>query len=157
SAIRNPQSAIAKIADFGLAKGRFDSTRYTRVGSIIGTPCYMAPEQAAAGQTEVGPAVDIYSLGAILYECLTGRPPFQGSTVSAVLEQVRSQPPAPLRAHQPDLPADLEWICLKCLAKDPGVRYATAQALAEQLEQLLQAPVAAPCPSEPAAKPLGWY
>jgi serine/threonine protein kinase len=135
---------IAKIADFGLAKGRYDSDKYTHDGTIIGTPSYMAPEQASAGSAEVGPAADIYSLGAILYETLTGRLPFAGKSVPEVLERVRSEAPPSLRLLQTDLPAELDQICQKCLHKLPAGRYASALELAEDLERLLQAPLATP-------------
>jgi len=133
---------VAKIADFGLAKGRHDTGTYTHSGTIIGTPSYMAPEQASAGSAEVGPAADIYSLGAILYETLTGRLPFAGKSVPEVLERVRSEAPPSLRLLQPDLPAELDQICQKCLHKTAAGRYATALELAEELERLLQAPLA---------------
>jgi serine/threonine protein kinase len=160
-----PSGLVAKIADFGLAKGRHDAAKYTHSGTIIGTPCYMAPEQASAGSADVGPAADIYSLGAILFEALTGRPPFEGKSIPAVLEQVRSQLPPSLSLLQPDLPAELDRICQKCLHKDPAGRYASALGLAEDLERLLQAPLAKPLPGSSPLRPasaadlhaLRWY
>lgn len=120
-----------KIVDFGLAK-RLNSTDRTRLtGSIIGTPCYMAPEQTGAGSTR--PATDIWALGAILYECLTGRPPFQGPTALDILDQVRAQDPVPPSRLIPNLPRDLETICLKCLRREPANRYESADALADDL------------------------
>src|SRR5262249_14428621 len=108
---------VPKIADFGLAK-RLDATAdRTRSGAIVGTPAYMAAEQAAGNAREVGPAADVYALGAILYECLTGRPPFQAPTDLDTLLKVLSEPPAPPTQLRPDLPRDLETICLKCLEK----------------------------------------
>jgi serine/threonine protein kinase/predicted Zn-dependent protease len=139
SATFNPQTAIPKIADFGLAKFLDSSANATQTGYLIGTPSFMAPEQADGRTDEVGPGVDIYALGVILYELLTGRVPFQAATVHETLELVRTAEPAPLRQLQPHLPRDLQTICLKCLAKEPGNRYATALALAEDLRRFLAA------------------
>jgi serine/threonine protein kinase len=136
---------IPKITDFGLAK-RLDSgsTALTQDGAVLGTVNYMAPEQAAGGSRDVGPAVDIYALGAILYEMLTGRPPFQADSWNRAVEQVLHEEPTPPTRWHADLPRDLETICLKCLEKEPGRRYASAEALAEDLGRFLDAePVAA--------------
>jgi tRNA A-37 threonylcarbamoyl transferase component Bud32 len=123
-----------KIADFGLAR-RMDVSGHTATGAIVGTPSYMAPEQAASDRQAVGPPSDVYALGAILYELLTGRPPFKGPTpLDTVLQVLHDEPVAPTQL-QPRTPADLEGICLKCLEKDPRRRYATAQALAEDLRR----------------------
>jgi tetratricopeptide (TPR) repeat protein len=127
---------IPKITDFGLAK-RLDAAGHTETGATLGTPAYMAPEQALARSREVGPAADIYALGAILYEMLTGRPPFRGASDIETLEQVRSQEPVPPRRLQPRLPRDLETVCLKCLQKEPRQRYPSAAALAADLERWL--------------------
>jgi serine/threonine-protein kinase len=125
----------AKITDFGLAKQLDADVEYTRSGAILGTPSYMAPEQALGRKEAIGPCTDVYGLGAILYEALTGRPPFQGPTLLETLEQVRSQEPVSPRSLQPKLPRDLETICLKCLQKEPHKRYSSAEALAEDLRR----------------------
>ena len=130
--------ATLKITDFGLAKRLLDSDERTLSGMILGTPEYMAPEQASGQVRTIGPAADVYSLGAILYECLTGRPPFRGATLLETLEQVRSAEPASPSRLVPRLPRDLCTITLKCLQKDPGRRYASAGELAEDLQRFLQ-------------------
>lgn len=135
-----PQTTLLKITDFGLAKKHSDSTNVSAAGvtvsgAILGTPSYMAPEQAAGKGKEVGPSCDIYALGAILYEMLTGRPPFKAATPLETLTQVAVDNPAPPRDLQPSTPRDLQTICLKCLEKEPGKRYATAIALAEDLRR----------------------
>src|SRR5262249_29987857 len=117
---------IPKIADFGLAKSLNVETGLTCTQSIVGSPSYMAPEQAAPETTAIGPGADVYSLGAILYELLTGRPPFQAATVLEPLEQLRlDEPIAPSRLQR-NLPRDLVTICLKCLEKNPARRYTSA-------------------------------
>lgn len=136
---------VPKVTDFGLAQpiGEGD---LTATGVIIGTPAYMAPEQAwgKSKQQLLGPSVDIYALGAILYEALTGHPVFQGINALDALEQVRTQAPVPPARLQPSLPRDLETICLKCLAKEPEARYASAQALADDLGcYLMGSPISA--------------
>jgi eukaryotic-like serine/threonine-protein kinase len=125
-----------RILDFGLAK-RLEGDTHTRSGSIMGTPAYMAPEQALGNSRAVGPATDIYALGSILYEMLVGQPPFQGNSVMDTLMQVRSDDPVPPSRLKARLPRDLEVICLKCLRKDPAARYASAEALADDLKRFL--------------------
>jgi WD40 repeat protein/tetratricopeptide (TPR) repeat protein len=133
-----PRLAVPKITDFGLAKRLDDESGQTQSGAIMGTPSYMAPEQASGLTHAIGPAADIYALGAILYECLTGRPPFRAANMLDTLEQVRSQEPVSPSRLQPTVPRDLEIICLKCLAKEPARRYLTARELAADLGRYLR-------------------
>jgi eukaryotic-like serine/threonine-protein kinase len=138
-------SLLPKITDFGLAK-RLDSasTALTHDGAVLGTAGYMAPEQAAGRSREIGPAVDIYALGAILYEALTGRPPFQSDSWNHALEQVLYDEPTPPTRWRADVPRDLETVCLKCLEKDPARRYLSAAELADDLDRFTEnKPVAA--------------
>lgn len=126
-----------KVTDFGIAK-RLDAIKQTQTGKILGTPCYMAPEQALGRSDQVGPATDIYALGAILYDALTGRPPFDADNTLDTLMQAVVREPIPPRQLQPKIPRDLDVICLKCLEKKPEKRYATARDLADDLERLLR-------------------
>jgi serine/threonine protein kinase len=129
-----------KISDFGLAKliGELQlDVGHTAQGVVLGTPSYMSPEQARGQVDRLGPATDVYGLGAILYELLAGRRPFQGGTIMETLTQVMEHPPEPPSRWRPGLPHDLDAICLKCLAKAPERRYSTAAALAEDLERFL--------------------
>jgi serine/threonine-protein kinase len=133
-----------KIADFGLARHFDGGPALTRSGARVGTPSYMAPEQAIGKAGTVGPAADIYALGALLYEMLTGRPPFRGETAVETERQVIAEEPVPPARLNPKVPRDLETVCLKCLHKDPERRYATAAALAEDLQRFQRdEPVAA--------------
>jgi Flp pilus assembly protein TadD len=125
-----------KVSDFGLAR-KLDDPGLTQSGVIMGTPSYMAPEQARGHSKEVGPAADVYALGAVLYECLTGRPPFQAATALETLAQVLDREPLPPRQLNPAVPRDLETVSLKCLRKEPQKRYADAQALADDLGRYL--------------------
>jgi serine/threonine protein kinase len=128
------EDGTPKVTDFGLAK-RLDVAGPSQSGDILGTPSYMAPEQAAGNLKEIGPATDVYALGAILYECLTGRPPFKAATLFDTLQQVQRDDPVPPRRLQSKTPGDLETVCLKCLEKQPSRRYVTAFDLAEDLRR----------------------
>ena len=124
-----------KIADFGLARRLDDGAGLTRSGIPLGTPNYMAPEQALGLTHSIGPAADVYALGAILYEALTGRPPFRADTTAETLRQVVEQEPTPPSRWNATVPRDLEVICLKCLRKEPHRRYPSAAALAADLRR----------------------
>lgn len=138
----HPQQATTaigtpKIADFGLAKCLDQDQQRTVTGVLLGTPAYMAPEQAMGRPGSVGPAADIYALGAILYEMLTGRPPFCGHTPVETMEQVQHREPVAPSQLQPRVPRDLETICLHCLQKEPRKRYAAASDLVDDLTRFL--------------------
>lgn len=131
------KDGVPKIADFGLAKQLDEDAGETRMGDVMGTPSYMAPEQATGAIGEIGPRTDVYGLGAILYETLTGRPPFRAASAIETVEQVKRQEPVSPRQLQPGLSRDLETICLKCLQKDADRRYSTAEQLAHDLRSFL--------------------
>ncbi len=139
-----------KVSDFGLGKQVEDTSGRTQSGAVFGTPAYMAPEQASGEGRNASPATDVYSLGAILYEMLTGRPPFAGARIWDILGQVQYADPASPTMLVPNLPRDLSTICLKCLEKSPKARYASARELADDLKRWLN--------SEPiAARPTPWW
>jgi hypothetical protein len=150
-----------KVTDFGLAR-KLDEPGRTVPGMLFGTPSYMAPEQAAGAVGEVTVRTDVYGLGAILYEALTGRPPFPLGEVEPArrpeetLRQVRKAPPKPPREFRPRIPADLETVCLKCLAKDPDERYASAADLAEDLRRFLAGEPITARPVGPLRRVLKW-
>ena len=133
SCLLNPDSC--KITDFGLAKNQADAGKLTQTGVTMGTPSYMAPEQARSLGMSVGPATDIYALGSILYEMLTGRPPFVGDSAVDVINQLVNEEPISPTRLRPSLPRDLVTICLKCLEKTPKRRYASALELSEDLRR----------------------
>jgi len=144
------KDGIGKIADFGLAKKMDADDGKTRAGSIMGTPSYMPPEQASGETADIGPLADIYSLGAMFYEFLTGKPPFRGTTLLQTLEDVRNKEPVAPNVLVASVPLDLQTICLKCLEKDKAKRYPTADELADDIERFIK--------GEPIlARPVGMY
>ena len=132
------ENGEAQVTDFGLAKRLTSESDLTITGQTIGSPTYSAPEQVAGRRAEVGPHSDVYGMGAILYELLTGRPPFVGENLTAVIQQVQEREVVSPRLLNPAVPKDLESVCLKCLEKDWRRRYATAGALAEDLGRFLR-------------------
>ncbi len=145
-----------KIADFGLAKLLGDDAARTISGQVLGTPSYMAPEQAEGRSRDVGPAADIYALGAILYHALTGRPPFLGASAMETMKLAVSTEAVPPRHQRPEIPRDLETITLKCLEKDPRRRYAEATALALDLRRFLEGRPIAARPVGPLGRAWRW-
>lgn len=132
-------AGLPHILDFGLAKSSGEDPGLTTTGAVMGSPSYMAPEQARGGGGEVGTSSDVYALGAVFYEMLTGRAPFRAATPVETLRLVAEEEPVAPRRLNPRLPLDLETICLKCLAKEPGRRYATAGEVAQELDRFLRA------------------
>jgi hypothetical protein len=128
-------AGVPHVTDFGLAKIIAEGDQITGTLAILGTPCYMAPEQAAGHASQITTAADIYSLGTILFELLAGRPPFCGNTILETLRQVSEQEPPRLSQFLSEVDRDLETICLKCLQKEPDARYGSAQALADELDR----------------------
>jgi eukaryotic-like serine/threonine-protein kinase len=129
---------VLKVTDFGLAKRLESDDMHTETGQVMGSPSYMAPEQARGHTRNIGPAADVYALGAILYEMLTGRPPFKGETAIETIRQVIDDEPVPPSRLVPRLPRDLETISLKCLNKEAYKRYGSAEALAEDLRRYIR-------------------
>jgi len=140
------------VSDFGLAKWLDASSHLTRTLTIFGTPGYIAPEQVNGSAGKLGPTSDVYSLGAILFDLLTGRPPFLGEHALKVIQQASEKPAPKLRTLVPGLDRDLETICAKCLEREPGARYRSAGALAEDLESWLEGRHIVARPVSPAAR-----
>ena len=149
-------SGRVRITDFGLAKHLADDDRLTTTGEVLGTPSYMAPEQARGDHSHVGPAADVYSLGAVLYEMLTGRAPFRAATAVETLRQVQDADPVSVRRLNTSVPRDMETIALRCLQKRPADRYRTAAELAGDLGRYLRGEPIVARPIGPAARLWRW-
>ena len=134
----NGQQYVPKLTDFGLSKELFNLKGHTVSGGILGTPVYMAPEQAAEDSKAIGPATDVHALGVVMYELLAGRRPFDGNSTSDTLNAIRFEPPTPVRHFSKDIPPRLEAICLKCLEKSPLDRFESAQQVEEELARYLR-------------------
>jgi WD40 repeat protein len=150
------EQCVPKVTDFGLARFLDGGGVSTASGVLPGTPSYMAPEQINGSFEEVGPLADVYGLGAILYELLTGRPPFRGTSVMDTLQQVRSRDPVPPRTLQPAVPRDLQTICLTCLRKQPRRRYTSALSLADDLQRFREGRPIRARPTGPAERLWRW-
>jgi WD40 repeat protein len=153
--VARPSSLLPKITDFGLAK-EMGTEGQTQSGAVLGTPSYMAPEQAAGKVHAVGVHTDVYALGAILYECLTGRPPFRAAGPAETMRLVLEQEPVSPRSLQPGVPRDLDTICLRCLQKEPEKRYDSALALAEDVKRFLDGEPIRARPISSAARAARW-
>ncbi len=150
-------NGVPKVADFGIAKRLNDDSKLTRTGAVIGTPTYMAPEQAGGNSRHVGPAADVYSMGVILYEMLAGRPPFlPEDSDAAITVRVLTEETVSPAWHRPEIPRDLETICMKCLEKEPRARYATAGDLADDLQRYLDDESILAKPPNTVVKSLKW-
>ncbi len=145
-----------KLTDFGLAKLSDTESEYTRTGVLLGTPAYMAPEQAHGQTHELAPATDVYGLGTILYEILAGRPPFVGASDLEILRQVAEADPTPLSKIRPGISPDIAAICYKCLEKKPAARYATAAELAADLRRFLAGEPTTARPATPLERTVKW-
>jgi WD40 repeat protein/serine/threonine protein kinase len=150
------QCAIPKLADFSLAKFTDGATQHTRSGAVLGTPAYMAPEQADGRLSEIGPHTDVYALGVVLYEMLTGQPPFQGTSDIDTVRQVLTEEPRPPWRLRSEVPRDLATICLKCLEKKPRQRYEAASALAGDLRAFLDGKQVRARPVPPWSRAAKW-
>ncbi len=145
-----------RLADFGLARLVEEGGGVSVTGEALGTPSYMPPEQASGDRPRVGRATDVYSLGAVLYCCLTGRPPFQSANQLETLRQVREEEPLPPGRVNPAVPVELQTVCLKCLEKDPGRRYGSAAALAEDLRRFCAGEPILAVPAGPLTRAAKW-
>src|SRR5690606_33320792 len=144
------------LTDFGLARLADADSRLTRTMAVLGTPSYMAPEQARGETHRLTTAADVHGLGAILYELLTGRPPYLGASSMETLREVLERPPRRPSSIRRDLDRDLETICLKCLEKEPSARYGSAEALADDLEAWLENRPILPLPPGPVERLARW-
>jgi hypothetical protein len=147
---------VPKLTDFGLSKVLAENIAESRSSVLMGTPLYMAPEQAEGRLAEIGPATDVFALGVILYELLTGQLPFSSAIMVEVFDKIRQAEPPPMRKLRGDLPRDLETICLKCLQKRPEDRYASALALAEDLQRFLEGREVVARPTTPFTRVHRW-
>jgi serine/threonine protein kinase len=135
------ESGQAVVTDFGLARAA-DAESLTQTGQLLGTPAYMPPEQASGDKSQLGPASDVYALGALGYYMLSGKAPFSGASVYNVLHQVLNEPPRSITRQRPEVPSGLERVLLRCLEKDPAARYPSVEAFVGELERCLASPAA---------------